>query len=123
MDELLRPRSRLSCPAALAAYANEPEETAYQTAMVVAVDTVAAESNYVGVSPTDAPLGPQTYAYDVRIRLNCNVYTHGTNRAPTCLNRRFRSESLVRCTTHGSCRLRQSSSIARSRSASLDEND
>jgi hypothetical protein len=61
--------------ATLATYAKEPKETGYQTAMVLGVDPVAAESNYVGVSPTDAPLGPQTYAYDVRIRLNCNVYT------------------------------------------------
>lgn len=33
-----------------------------------------APSNYAGGSPTDAPLQASDYAYDVAIRLNCNVY-------------------------------------------------
>lgn len=60
--------------ATLAAAAKEPKETGYQTAMVVGVESVAGVSNYVGDSPTDAPLMPQSYSYDVKIRLNCNVY-------------------------------------------------
>ena len=57
----------------LPAAAKEPKETGYQTATVVGVEPVAAASNYVD-SPTDAPLMPQTYSYDVRIRVNCSEY-------------------------------------------------
>lgn len=61
--------------ATLATQGREPKETGYQTAVVVGVDRVTADSNYVGVSPTDAPLMPEAYRYDVTIGLNCNVYT------------------------------------------------
>lgn len=46
----------------------------YQNATVVSVDKYAAPSNYAGTTPTDAPLQPQAYTYDVSVRVNCNVY-------------------------------------------------
>jgi hypothetical protein len=48
--------------------------TGYQTATVVSVDKHISQSNYVGGSPTDAPLMAEDYSYDIGIRLNCNVY-------------------------------------------------
>jgi len=59
--------------ATLPAVAKEPKETGYQAATILGVEPVAAASNYVD-SPTDAPLTPETYSYDVRIRLNCSEY-------------------------------------------------
>ena len=46
----------------------------YQTATVVSVDKHVSESNYVGGSPSDAPLQAEDYSYDIGIRLNCDVY-------------------------------------------------
>ena len=46
----------------------------YQTATVVSVDKHVSESNYVGGSPSDAPLQAEEYSYDIGIRLNCNIY-------------------------------------------------
>ncbi len=46
----------------------------YQTATVVSVDKHVSESNYVGGSPSDAPLQAEDYSYDIGIRLNCNIY-------------------------------------------------
>jgi hypothetical protein len=48
--------------------------TGYQTATVVSVDKHISQSNYVGASPTDAPLVAEDYSYDIGIRVNCNVY-------------------------------------------------
>jgi hypothetical protein len=48
-------------------------ETGYQTATVVSVDKYNAPSNYIG-SPSDAPLQTESYAYDIGIRLDCDVY-------------------------------------------------
>jgi len=48
--------------------------TGYQTATVVSVDKHVSESNYVGGSPSDAPLQAEDYSYDIGIRLNCDVY-------------------------------------------------
>jgi hypothetical protein len=46
----------------------------YQTATVVSVDKHVPGSNYVGGSPSDAPLLAEDYSYDIGIRLNCNIY-------------------------------------------------
>ena len=46
----------------------------YQTATVVSVDKHVSQSNYVGSSPTDAPLQADDYSYDIGIRLDCNIY-------------------------------------------------
>jgi hypothetical protein len=46
----------------------------YQTATVVSVDKHVSKSNYVGGSPSDAPLQAGGYSYDIGIRLNCNIY-------------------------------------------------
>jgi hypothetical protein len=48
-------------------------ETGYQTATVVSVDKYNSPSTYIG-SPSDAPLQTEEYAYDIGIRLNCDVY-------------------------------------------------
>ncbi len=46
----------------------------YQNATVLSVDKYTAPSNDAGTTPTDAPLQPQAYTYDVSVRVNCNVY-------------------------------------------------
>ncbi|HEY6769628.1 MAG TPA: hypothetical protein VI386_33220 [Candidatus Sulfotelmatobacter sp.] len=53
---------------------NTKQDTGYQTATVVSVDKHVDASNYVGDSPSDAPLQAEAYSYDVGIRLNCNIY-------------------------------------------------
>lgn len=46
---------------------------AYQSATVVSVANRETPSNYVG-NPTDAPLQPQVYSYDIGIQLDCTIY-------------------------------------------------
>ena len=46
----------------------------YQMSTVVSVNKHGSESNYVGGSPSDAPLQAEDYSYDIGIRLNCNIY-------------------------------------------------
>jgi hypothetical protein len=46
----------------------------YQTATVVSVEKYETPSNYVGDNPVDAPLQSRNYAYEIGIRLDCNVY-------------------------------------------------
>jgi hypothetical protein len=50
------------------------KQTGYEAATVVSVDKHVTPSNYVGGSPSDAPLQAEDYSYDVGIRLNCNIY-------------------------------------------------
>lgn len=45
----------------------------YQPATVVSVTRHETQNNYIG-SPTDAPLQPEVYSYDIGIQLNCTVY-------------------------------------------------
>jgi len=52
-------------------YANTKQS--YQPATVVSVANHETRSNYIG-SPTDAPLEPQVYSYDIGIQVNCTVY-------------------------------------------------
>jgi hypothetical protein len=49
-------------------------EQGYQTATVVSVHKYETQSNYVGDNPADAPLQSRNYAYEIGIRLDCNVY-------------------------------------------------
>jgi hypothetical protein len=58
----------------LHADAKRPSKDQYQTATVVSVDKRVSQSNYVGSSPTDAPLQADDYSYDIAIRLDCNIY-------------------------------------------------
>jgi len=58
----------------LHADATRESKDQYQTAAVVSVDKHIPESNYVGGSPSDAPLQAGDYSYDIGIRLNCNIY-------------------------------------------------
>ena len=58
---------------ALNASARKSEKTGYQTATVVSVDKRAEQSNYIG-SPSDAPLMPEEYSYDIKIKLQCDQY-------------------------------------------------
>ncbi len=51
-----------------------PTEEGYQTATVVSVTKHVSASTYAGDNPSDAPLQARDYAYDIGIRLACNVY-------------------------------------------------
>jgi hypothetical protein len=53
---------------------NDNGKEGYQTAMVVSVDKHVAESNYVGDSPSDAPLQAEDFSYNIGIRVNCDLY-------------------------------------------------
>ena len=70
--------SRLACLVlliSLHARAKQTTEGGYQTATVVSVRKNVPVSNYVGDNPSDAPLQSRDYyAYDIGIRLNCNIY-------------------------------------------------
>jgi hypothetical protein len=46
----------------------------YHTALVVSVEKHETPSNYAGDNPADAPLQARDYAYEIGIRLDCNVY-------------------------------------------------
>jgi hypothetical protein len=46
----------------------------YQQATVVKVEKYEAASTYVGGGATDAPLQPEVYAYDIGLKVNCDVY-------------------------------------------------
>ncbi len=58
----------------LHALAKQTTEAGYQTATVVSVTKHVPASNYLGDNPSDAPLQARDYAYDISIRLNCNLY-------------------------------------------------
>jgi len=50
-------------------------ETAhYVPAIVLDVEEQAAQSNYVGDSPSDAPLQPEVHVYNVSVHLECGTY-------------------------------------------------
>jgi len=49
-------------------------EQGYQTATVISVTKHEASSNYVGGNPADAPLQARNYAYEIGMRMDCNVY-------------------------------------------------
>ena len=50
-------------------------EDGYQTATVVSVTKHVSGSSYIGGdNPSDAPLRARDYAYDIGIRMNCNIY-------------------------------------------------
>ena len=49
-------------------------EQGYKGATVVSVERYQSLSNYPGENPADAPLRVREYAYDIGIRLDCNVY-------------------------------------------------
>jgi hypothetical protein len=46
----------------------------YKPATIVSVEEYVAPSNYVGGSPSHAPLQAGTYSYNVGVRLDCNIY-------------------------------------------------
>jgi hypothetical protein len=46
----------------------------YQLATVVSVKAHETPSNYVGDNPSDAPLAAQNEGYDIKLKLNCDVY-------------------------------------------------
>ncbi len=56
------------------ATAQQKKDTGVQNATVVSIEQYTPPSNYVGDSPSDAPLQANGSSYDVRIRLNCDVY-------------------------------------------------
>ena len=58
----------------LHARAKSTTKDGYQAGLVVSVQKYTPTSNYVGDNPTDAPPQADDYAYDIGIRLECNVY-------------------------------------------------
>jgi hypothetical protein len=56
------------------AKASADVEQGYQTATVVSVEKHEMSSNYIGGNPVDSPLQSRNYAYEIGIRLDCNVY-------------------------------------------------
>jgi hypothetical protein len=56
------------------AHAKPATENGHQPATVVSVKKHVSASNYAGSNPSDAPLQAPGYAYDIGIRLNCNLY-------------------------------------------------
>lgn len=77
--------SAVVCCALTCLYANNSGNTnkeGYQQATVIKVDKFQIPSTYVGGSPTDAPLEPEVYAYDIGLRLNCDLYV-GRYQSPT----------------------------------------
>lgn len=55
-------------------HAQSKHMSGYETATVLTVDKHVAPTYTVGVSPSDTPLEPEVFAYNIGVRLNCNVY-------------------------------------------------
>jgi len=55
-------------------HAQSKHATGYEQATIVSVDKYTVPSTSVGDSPSDAPLHTESYAYNVGVRLNCNLY-------------------------------------------------
>lgn len=55
-------------------HAQTKHMSGYETATVVSVDKYVAPTYTIGISPSDTPLEPEVFAYNVGVRLNCNVY-------------------------------------------------
>jgi hypothetical protein len=79
----------------LHADAKKNSRIGYQTATVVSVDKHVSESNYVGGSPSDAPLQAEDYSYDIGIRLNCDVYVGRYESATDYLPSAFATQHAV----------------------------
>jgi hypothetical protein len=56
------------------ARAKQAAEDGYQPATVISVVKHGLNLNYAGENPSDAPLQPREYSYDIGIRLNCTLY-------------------------------------------------
>ena len=54
-------------------HAQSKHMNGYEPATIVSVEKYVALSKYVG-TPSDAPLQPETYSYNVGVRLDCNIY-------------------------------------------------
>jgi hypothetical protein len=80
LEDVVRRASLLSGVAgivlliSLNARAKPAADDGYQTATVVSVKKHVSASNYAGDNPSDAPLQARDYAYDIGIRLKCNLY-------------------------------------------------
>ena len=59
---------------ALAAYLYADTKGGYQQATVVKVDKYDAPSAFGGGNPSDAPSQPEVFAYDIGLKVNCDVY-------------------------------------------------
>jgi hypothetical protein len=60
-----------------AASAKEPasaKKSAYVAGTVVQIQKNQPQSNYVGSSPSDAPLESNAFEYEVSVRVNCDTY-------------------------------------------------
>jgi hypothetical protein len=59
---------------ALVAYVYADTKGGYQQATVVKVDECDAPSVFGGSNPSDAPLQPEVFAYDIALKVNCDLY-------------------------------------------------
>ena len=68
---------------ATSAKSDSSKKSEYQTGTVLRVQRreEGSTSNYVGDSPSDAPLRSEVYAYDISIRVNCATYVGRWNSA------------------------------------------
>lgn len=78
MQKSLRLVALVGCVLSADGYARTVKNSApgqdYQTATVVSVEKHETPSNYVGDNPSDRPLQARSFAYEVGIRMDCNVY-------------------------------------------------
>jgi len=77
-----------------------PAEEGYQTATVVSVERYQPTSNYLGENPSDAPLQAREYAYDIGIRLDCEVYVGRYRSATNYLPSSFAPNQTVDARLH-----------------------
>ncbi|MGA8153969.1 MAG: hypothetical protein WB952_23665 [Terriglobales bacterium] len=62
------------CPFEAHTTASSDVHQGYQPAVVVSVVKHETPSNYIGGNPADGPLQARNYAYEIGIRLDCDVY-------------------------------------------------
>jgi hypothetical protein len=84
----------------LSADAKAVVEQGYQTATVVSVERHQPVSNYLGENPSDAPLRAREYAYDIGLRLDCDVYVGRYQSATNYLPSSFAANQTVDVRLH-----------------------
>jgi hypothetical protein len=59
---------------AVSCAANAKTDPAQQSAIVMRVQKLDADSSFAGSNPTDAPLRSEVYQYDVWLKVDCTIY-------------------------------------------------
>lgn len=68
----------------------------YQRATVISVTQIeTAPQSFVGGNPSDAPMVPEEYAYDIGLKVDCTLYTGRYESAIDYLPSYFRRESTM----------------------------